>query len=345
MLLLIVLVSDVSYLLILTMKATTLSLNKVRGMLMGAFLGDALGVPHEFRCNANTPYTGKLEHKGFRISRFQGRREYPVASVSDDSEQSLALLRQLLQDGYYDRDNVTQSYLNWANSGNWAMGTNTRELLKGVKTLRGYNGRMAKVLALPVNERSQSNGSLMRCCPLALLNNPIDVNAVLLDVNITNPHPVNQEVGVIYVYALKQALTGKDAATIYVECKEQASSPEVKAIFDSVDNRLTRDITGKTKGWCLHAFWVAMVTLISFTDYAKAMEWIISFKGSDTDTNACIAGALLGAVLGFDKMTEDKMTKDNVALLLNCDTTRPDYYNPKDFYQLTEQIVARFGNR
>lgn len=212
--------------------------------------------------------------------------------------------------------------MRWANSGNWAMGTNTREVLKGVKTLKGYNGRIAKVLALPVNERSQSNGSLMRCCPLALIDDP---NAVLADVNITNPNPINQEVGIIYVYALKRALAGIPAPAIYAECRQQAAAPEIKALFDSIDKQQVRDVTDK-KGWCLHAFWVAMVTMISFDDYAKAMEWIMSFKGSDTDTNACIAGALLGAVIGFAKMSEDPQTKDNITALLGCVTTRPAEY-------------------
>lgn len=34
--------------------------NKIRGMILGAALGDALGVPHEF-VNMG-PYTGKLEY-------------------------------------------------------------------------------------------------------------------------------------------------------------------------------------------------------------------------------------------------------------------------------------------
>src|SRR5574338_847930 len=125
-------------------------LDKVRGMLMGVFLGDALGVPHEFRCNAKTPYTGILEHKGFMISQWQGRKELAVAQVSDDSELSIALLRTLIRDHGYNRDHVIKAYLDWANSGGWMMGKNTREILKGVTTLKGYQGRIDKILALPM---------------------------------------------------------------------------------------------------------------------------------------------------------------------------------------------------
>ena len=319
--------------------SSRMTLDGVRGMLMGAFLGDALGAPHEFRCNANTPYTGRLEHSAFHISRFQGRRELPVASVTDDSEMMLALLRQLLQDGVYNQNNVTLAYMRWANSDQWAMGTNTRELLKGVKTLKGYQGRIAKVLALPVNDRSQSNGSLMRCAPLALLTHD---NAILEDVNITNPNPINQEIGLLYIHALRQALAGVPATAIYIECRRCAAAPIIKDLFESIDKRQMRDVTDK-KGWCLHAFWIAMVALLGFTNYAEAMRWIITIKGSDTDTNACIAGALLGAVLGFDKLNTDEDTRVNIAALISCQTSRPAEYTAADFYQLTNSIMQRFS--
>ncbi len=45
-------------------------------------------------------------------------------------------------------------------------------------------------------------------------------------------------------------------------------------------------------------------------DYKKVIKYLISVKG-DTDTNACIAGGLLGAKLGLKNMKEmtDQMEK------------------------------------
>ena len=145
--------------------------DRVAGMLMGLFLGDALGAPHEFRCNRKLIYTGKLEHQAFLVTHFQGKKSLSVGQVTDDSEMTLALLRTLLEkDGKYDRKSVISSYLEWANSGGWMLGKNTRALLKGVKTVKGYESRMKSVLILPESEISQSNGAMMRCCPLALLS-------------------------------------------------------------------------------------------------------------------------------------------------------------------------------
>src|SRR5579862_892733 len=145
-----------------------ISVDKMSGMFMGAFLGDALGAPHEFRCNSHIIYTGKLEHQAFYISQFQGRRELAVGQVTDDSEMSLTLLRSIIENKGYDRDKVIKGYMNWCNSGGWMIGKNTRAILKGVTTLRGYQNRIKKILLLPEEERSQSNGGLMRCTHLAL---------------------------------------------------------------------------------------------------------------------------------------------------------------------------------
>ena len=315
-----------------------ITLDKVRGMFMGAFLGDAQGSVFEFKCNANTPYTGILEHKAFMISRFQGRKELAIGQVTDDSELSLALLRTLIRDRGYNKDHVIMSYLQWANSGGWMLGKNTRAILKGITTLKGYSGRINKILALPMSERSQSNGAMMRCSPLALI---WDNTSVVEDVNITNPHDVCVDCNLVYIFALRLALIGHDGISIFNQAKEIAQTEEVKAVFSQVQKREYRNIIEK-KGWCLHALWCTMMTITSFNNYSEAMDWIItSQRGSDTDTNACIAGALLGAIMGFAKMQEEPVTAQNIEILLHADTDhgptpRPAEYSPRDFYTLTE---------
>jgi hypothetical protein len=88
--------------------------------------------------------------------------------------------------------------------------------------------------------------------------------------------------------------------------------------------------------------------MLTFTDYEQAMRWIIhDHKGSDTDTNACIAGALLGALIGFEGLVAKPITRQNIDILLNVDierspTVRPRYYVPNDFFELMGQVKDRF---
>jgi ADP-ribosyl-[dinitrogen reductase] hydrolase len=319
-----------------------ISLDRIRGMFMGAFLGDALGTPHELHRNAGIKYTGILEHVTVSVTRFQGKREIAIGQISDDSEMTLALIRRLIQDRGYVKENVIKAYMEWANSGCWMMGTNTRKLLQGVKTIKGYQGRLQKILEVPVDERSQSNGAMMRCSPLAIL---WDNQCVVDDVNITNPNNVCIDCNLIYVTALRAGLLGMDGPSIFKLIKPLAQTDEVKFILEQVENRETRDISEK-KGWCLHALWCSMMVITSFTNYSEAMEWIIgSHPGSDTDTNACIAGSLLGSILGLENMVAETTTAKNIDILLALDTTtgvapRPEKYGLRDFYQLTEAAHA-----
>lgn len=309
-------------------------LKKIQGMFMGAFLGDALGVPHEFRCNANIPYTGKLEHKGFHISKFQGKRELEVGQVSDDTEMSLALLRTIIKDGDYNKDNVIMAYIAWANSGTWMMGKNTRELLKNIKTIRGYRNRIQKVLNLPDKERTQSNGAMMRCSPLALFSNY--KSYIFEDVSITNPNTVCIDANIVYMTALRMTLSGSEPINIFEQLKLISQTEQVKDVLAQVENGVDRDIS-VNKGWCLHSLWCAITVMLKFENYPDAMKWIMSKKG-DTDTNACIAGAIIGARLGIENLNQE----ENIKILLECKSNRPKEYSFDDFYTLTEEAAKLY---
>ncbi len=317
-----------------------ISLDKIQGMFMCVFLGDSLGAPHEFRCNSNTPYTGKLEFTAFRTSQFQGKKELAVAQVTDDSELTLTLLRTIIKDNSYIKDNIIKSYMTWCNSeGLWAIGKNTRALFKGIKTLKGYQNRINKILLLPEEQISQSNGSLMRVSPLSLLK---DDDCIINDCNITNPNKVNRDCNLVYVKSLRLALQGYNWKYIFKNAKNIATTEEVQEVLKQVENREFRDIT-VNKGHVLHAIYCTFIVISSFNDFSKAMEWIIKDnKGCDTDTNAAIAGAMLGAILGFERVKSEPLTNINIEILLNADTKngptkREDYYQPFDFYELTEQ--------
>jgi ADP-ribosyl-[dinitrogen reductase] hydrolase len=176
-----------------------MSIDRIQGMFIGAFLGDALGAPHEFKVNANVPYTGFLEHQPFHISKYQGIRKLAVGQCTDDIEMTLTLLRAIIRDRDYVRENVLKDYLTWANSGGWMLGKNTRALFKGIKTIKGYNNRIVK------NNTSQSNGAMMRCSPLALLSTN---DCIIEDCYLTNPNKINLDCNMIYITALRLAIHG-----------------------------------------------------------------------------------------------------------------------------------------
>lgn len=318
------------------MDSRAVVLDKVHGMLAAHALGDAHGAPHEFWCNRDSVYTGKLELHPFRINRFTKEKvTFPVASITDDTEMSIALLM-TIQSGEYSRKRALRAYLEWANSGCPHLGKNTRALFYGVKTERGYNNRYQKMIE---GEVSQSNGSLMRAAPLALVEEVVGGGdwrtAVIQDCDLSNPNPVNRCCSLLYVGWLRALLAGKEPALLP---EEERICEEVRTALEQEE----RDVSGRNKGWVLHALWCCKkaFTATSFADLARD----IIERGGDTDTNAAIACALYGARVGFQAFVEEQ--KENWELLMNSEHNeiqrakrREAYLFPPNLSEYLECIV------
>ena len=320
-----------------------ISLDKIRGMLIGVALGDALGVPHEFRYQ-HAQYTGKLEHRGQLIFRFQGTYNLAVGQYSDDTEKTLTLARSLVANRGYHRNRTVEAYLRWANSQTPLMGRNTRELFKGVTTIRGYEARYEKKFSQPQETWTCSNGSLMSCSSLALLSDPSNV---ILDCALTNPHPVSLDCNRVYVAAVRLALQGLNPDQIIVSVAAQAQTEAVQQVLSQVLSKTPRDLSN-LKGWCLHGLYCAMWCLLYTPTMQEALDWVIGqHPNSDTDTNAAIAGGLMGALLGYSALLSEPRTAENLQILRACDTRggdlpRPVEYTLHDFDDLTRQLHEIF---
>src|SRR5579883_1949817 len=109
------------------MQRPEISLDKIRGMLIGGAIGDALGAPHE---HGNIPYTGILTERVTYHSRFHGIRTYALGQITDDTEMTLATARCLVNEKGFNRDAMVMAYLRWVDSGVTTIGQNTRALFK-----------------------------------------------------------------------------------------------------------------------------------------------------------------------------------------------------------------------
>lgn len=299
-------------------------LDRIRGMLWMVAYGDALGAPHEFIRGADvtagpTGFTGRLQHPLRRLAnRFQPTRTGAVGQVTDDTEMMLALARTLAEHGGgHEPGDAALAYMAWANSGCPFMGKNTRALFKGVKTLRGYCGRYKKEGG--DDNPSQGNGCLMRCAPLAAIRDRgLAALAAKRDCAVTNPTcpaPVQ-----FYVTVLWRLLAGDPIAEAADVDGDAVFLTQDALMVDTVNGALgdgDRDVTGETKGWVYHALWVAVRALKKLGGGESVHEilgWAVRL-GGDTDTNAAIAGAALGAAVGYSAIAEDPVMAEELAVL------------------------------
>ena len=280
--------------------------DKFIGALYGVAIGDALGAPYEFRrASPKLDYNGILVDQNVYVKLQYSTIIIRPYTVTDDTEMTLTLLASILEKGKYDRDDVISRYLEWANAEHTTfMGRNTRTLMKGVKTIKGFEARRQKVDM----KNAQSNGSLMRALPLVLLGSWEE--GVITDTNLTNDNDINRECSMIFVGILRYIIFDQK---LKLSCKE----PIIKdALRSALKGEILPGVMTKSKGWVVYALYVAVLTLLTVKNFEDGMDFIYkNFMGGDMDTIMSISGALLGALYGYNNMEKETKTSINIAKL------------------------------
>jgi ADP-ribosylglycohydrolase len=290
-------------------------MNKIWGMLDGVALGDALGAPHERYDGYH--YTGRLEFEIVKKLPFGRSKIYPVASVTDDTLMTMALLK-VVHRGYSVAKAIS-AYQAFAKTCPF-IGKNTKALFGTGKTpemyFKKYHSHFETDKGDQKRQETQPNGALMRCSPLAIC---FDRDHIESDCYLTNPNNVSYECNIVYLTALRQLLEG--AMPEWDELFGLATEEDVIAALTDASNDEERDLS-KKKGWCCTAFYCAMRVLgwimnEEITTFDEGIRWMM-INNTDTDTNAAVVGALLGASLGYREISRQQ--SQNLDLIYNSGT-------------------------
>ena len=314
--------------------------DRVLGMFWAHAIAESLGAPYEFGYANSNPelpmiYDGTIRYRFYISSRWPMREKpgailhnphllsWPVGTMTDDSAMTICALTSMIDPNggmipRYDKERTLQSYIQWANATPIDMGKNTRELFRHkLKDIRAKYDKVyyEKFLSPAAATRPPilSNGALMRCSPFALFP---DLEAFREDCILTNPYPVAIECNLIYGLALWMAVRGADRQSIYATVKARATTPEVLEVFAQIDQGVIRDTSGPTNGFCCHALWWALRVLVRQDSFRDYIAGVATLRKTDTDTNSAIAGAMLGALEGYDKLMSDPVTRNNRDVLI-----------------------------
>ncbi len=338
------------------------SLDRFRGAFIGLVIGDALGAPHErHRSKPLSEYKGKLVHNLVVRSRYRGSKIYPSGTYTDDTEMMLALSRSIADSEGYNPEDAIARYSTWATSGGFGMGQNTRELFTSSrakskqKRIEGYTRRYEGKFGCPPgftegeafkcidSNNTESNGSLMRCLPLCLL----DDESLIVDCCLSNPNILNVNVEKIYIRMIYLNLQGyhkkKVDEFIRVEFKDKQYRQVMKLykLAISEGQVVSRNVK-ENGGWVLHAFYLAIKAYYLFEEYQEAIDFVV-LCGGDTDTNAAITGALIGSYLGYKNMMKEERTKFNYKVVMEAsEQVRHEDYSIGDWKRLTRKLVELF---
>lgn len=313
-------------------------LRGAQGAMLGQLAGDSLGSLVEFH---GPEQIRAMYPEGVRNLEAGGVWNLLPGQPTDDSEMALVLARSIVEEGRYDPDAAAEAYIGWMQSGPFDIGTTTT---LGIRALQGY-GRP--------DPNSQSNGGLMRVAPIGIFaaGNPAQAAGLArLDTGLTHPNPVCLSASAAFCAAISVGIDGADHGTMvsvaHVHAGDDEAGQIVRQCLEQSLDGLPTDFT-RQMGWVLIALSNAFHRLWHGQPIENALIETVG-QGGDTDTNAAICGALLGAAQGRDAVPlrwRRSVMACRSAAGSGARHVRPAGYWPDDCIELAESLMEAGSSR
>ena len=270
--------------------------DRLRGIAVGAAVGDALGMPLEFK-PARPIYDLQTEMTAGPL---------PAGSFTDDTEMAIALAESLLAYTPLNPDDLAERFVAWYRSNPPDVGIHTSHVLSLIA-----NGSTWQDAASHVQKKdpdSASNGSLMRAWPVAIARwqQPDQlIDESRLQSLVTHTHAdcvgacvltscvlrelVQRPADVPPDAALREAITG---------AADRAGLAEDFQLLVNLAAIRSRETLANT-GWVRHTMESALWAVLTTRSFEEALVQAVNL-GYDADTTGSVAGAIAGALYGYN---------------------------------------------
>nr|WP_294301442.1 ADP-ribosylglycohydrolase family protein [uncultured Chryseobacterium sp.] len=295
--------------------------NLVKAGIFGVCVGDALGVPVEFRSRK------QLKRSPVTTMRSMGTHHQPAGTWSDDGSLTLCLADSLCNG--YDLENMALKFLQWYNAEIWTPHGRVFDI--GIATSQAIH-RIGKgtfpTLCGGNSEFDNGNGSLMRILPLAFYIKDLPIEKrfdKVKDVSsITHGHIRSVLACFIYLELILELLKGKDKWEAYRTmqntvrkflnfhpiCSQDEMDKfhrilELKVGDYELDPLYTlQEEEISSSGYVLHSLEASLWCFLNSESYSEAVLKAVNL-GEDTDTTGAITGGLAGIYYGFENIPEE----------------------------------------
>lgn len=304
-------------------------LNKTTAALLGVTLGDALGVPYEFKSREEMIENSAKDMVGY------GTYNLPKGTWSDDSSLTFCLAESLL-DGY-DLADQAKKFIAWRDESWWTprghvfdIGMTTSQAISRLKKIL-ESGQLEELKKQKYfgDEYDNGNGSLMRIIPLLFLikGKPIEKQfQIIWEVSaLTHRHIRAAMSCLIYLRLAEHLLDGMEKNGAYLKTrkeiqtfwKEMEFSKEEQVHFErmiqsNISEIAYEDLEGN--GYVIKALEASLWCFLNESSFERAVFSGINL-GEDTDTTAAIIGGLGGIYFGLESVPKEWI--DSLARLDN----------------------------
>lgn len=279
-------------------------LNRIKAVMLGHAIGDALGVPVEFRSRESLNKYPVIDMVGF------GTHNVPAGTWSDDTSMSLCALSSLLN-GAIDYDDIMRNFGKWCYDGEFTTDGVVFDIGNTCSMAidNYFYDKMSVNNCGLASVNSNGNGSLMRIHPFVLYayytgikDEKEFVNMIANASALTHAHKCSIDGCVIYAYVLRELLNNPDKSSVHkgIDCARSVRpfGCYYDRVFSGEMETLNRKNI-KSSGYVVDSLEAAIWCLLTTDSYAECVLRAVNL-GGDTDTIAAIAGGLAGALYGLD---------------------------------------------
>lgn len=291
--------------------------------MMGLVVGDALGVPVEFKSRV------ELKESPVTDMRAYGTHSQPAGTWSDDSSMAIATMEWLgeIRTSEPDYSLLMDKFSNWLLYGDYTPYQNNFDCgIATSKAIMNYGRGIKPLQCGGKSEFNNGNGSLMRILPAALKyseglarNEMKDVEIIYNLSALTHAHTRSKLGCLIYSKIIADMVQMTDDKFTAVE----SSILKCKQFFDSVvDEDIACEMQKYSRLWNLQELIKIEENNIKSSGYVvdtlEAAIWCFlntdSYKdcvlkavnlGDDTDTVGAVAGGLAGLYYGIDSIPKE----------------------------------------
>lgn len=272
--------------------------DRFRGALLGAALGDALGAPFE---GAASLVQVNLEDLN---SLAQSSR------YTDDTHMMIGIAQSLVECGRFDGEHMLSTFARLYAQQPWrGYGPGPPQVFDMVDRGIPWNEAASKLFG---GEGSFGNGAAMRVAPVALFTRHELQQVTHLASNtsrLTHTHALAIDGAVTEAVAIAVVLSLEDSASlsatrVTTSVADYLSTPQFKQTLKQIESLLPEPEplqVVQSLGNNITALGSVPTALLAFLRSPDSFEEVVQFAislGGDTDTIACMAGALAGARVG-----------------------------------------------
>ena len=292
-------------------------IDQIRGCIYGHAIGDALGVGAE---NLSKRQVSKFYPGGLRDSdQFIQlvRRGWSPGEWTGDTEQMLCILESIVEKNEVDVLDIAKRFIQWYKDGGRGIGSTVRSVLSSPDFLRDPHSSAKYVWELS-QKRSAANGAIMRTSVLGIWDfrepERVKENAERV-CKMTHYDPRCVGSCVMISMVISSILVGEKDIRSAVDDAASVAAAYDPRILEYVNISKSGSLDGlkldeglepggqPAIGYTLKAMGAGLWAVLNSEDFEKGLVEIIR-EGGDADSNAAVAGALLGVRFGYSRIPE-----------------------------------------